>query len=173
MHILSYPCPGLWLYTGSMIRKIIVFLGSIIASCAAGAIGSLATASNIPTWYAALEKPTLNPPNEVFGPVWTVLYVLMGVALALVILEHTKLAKKSAYCWFGIQLALNAAWSFVFFGLHMPELGIVVILLLLASILMTIRAFYGIKTAAAWLLLPYIGWVSFATYLTVAIAILN
>lgn len=156
-----------------MARKISVFAASILGSFAAGAIGSLATTPNIPTWYAQLEKPILNPPNWVFGPVWTLLYLLMGIALALVILEPGKKSKKKAYIWFGTQLALNTLWSLVFFGLQTPWLGVVVIAALIASIVMTIREFYKIKKNAAWLLLPYLAWVSFATYLTVGVALLN
>lgn len=154
-------------------RKIIIFIAAILGSLAAGAIGSLATSPNIPTWYAALEKPLLNPPNWVFGPVWTVLYAAMGIALALVVLAKTKQPKKSAYVWYGAQLVLNTLWSLVFFGLQAPWLGVVVIVLLIMSIIMTIREFYPIKKAAAWLLVPYIAWVSFATYLTVGVAVLN
>lgn len=154
-------------------RKVIIFIASIVGSYAAGAIGSLATIPNIPTWYAALEKPLLNPPNWVFGPVWSALYVLIGVALALVILAKTKRSKDNAYLWFGVQLALNTAWSLVFFGLHAPWVGVVVIAALIVSIIMTMCAFYPIKKAAAWLLIPYVMWVSFATYLTISIAVLN
>lgn len=150
-----------------------VFVLSIVGSCSAGAIGSLATIPNIPLWYAAIEKPPFNPPNWVFGPVWSVLYIVMGIALALIILESSKQSKKKAYFWFGLQLALNALWSLVFFGLHSPWLGVVVIVALITSIILTIREFYRIKKYSAWLLVPYLAWVCFATYLTVAIALLN
>lgn len=150
-----------------------VFFLSIAASFTAGAIGSLATVPNIPSWYAALEKPVLNPPNWVFGPVWSVLYVLMGIALALIILEPGKQPKKKAYFWFGLQLALNTLWSLVFFGLHSPWLGVVVIIALIVSIILTIREFYKINKYSAWLLAPYLAWVCFATYLTIGIALLN
>ncbi len=156
-----------------MIKKFVVFAGSIAGSFAAGVIGSLATTPNIPTWYAALVKPALNPPNWVFGPVWSTLYLLMGIALALIILEPAKQSKKKAYSWFGLQLLLNAAWSLVFFGLHAPWFGVAIILALIVSIVMTIIEFYKIKRVSAWLLAPYLGWVCFATYLTVAIALLN
>lgn len=165
--------PCLPCYTRNMIKKLMVFIASIVGSFAAGAIGSLAAAPNIPTWYAALEKPLLNPPNWVFGPVWSVLYLLMGIALALVILEPGKRKKKKAYFWFGTQLVLSTLWSLVFFGLHSPWLGVAVIIVLIASILMTIMEFYELKKPAAWLLVPYIAWVSFATYLTIGIAWLN
>jgi benzodiazapine receptor len=154
-------------------RRVIVFIISIIGSFAAGAIGSLATAPNIPSWYAALNKPPLNPPNWIFGPVWSVLYVLIGIALALIILEPSKRSKKKAYFWFGLQLVLNALWSLVFFGLHSPWLGVAVIIALIISIAMTIREFYQIKKYSAWLLVPYLVWVCFATYLTIGIALLN
>ena len=156
-----------------MVKKIMVFVLSIAVSCAAGAIGSLATISNIPSWYAALEKPALNPPNWVFGPVWSVLYVVMGIALALVILKATKQSKKKAYVWFGLQLALNTLWSLVFFGLHSPWFGVAVIIALIASIVVTIREFYQLEKYSAWLLAPYLAWVCFATYLTIGIALLN
>ena len=156
-----------------MVKKSIVFVLSIVASFAAGAVGSLATVPNIPLWYAALDKPMLNPPNWVFGPVWSVLYLLMGVALALVILENTKQPKKKAYVWYGLQLVLNTVWSLVFFGLHAPWLGVVTILALIVSIVLTISEFYHIKKITAWLLVPYLAWVCFATYLTVGIALLN
>lgn len=156
-----------------MIKKIIVFVLSIVTSFAAGALGSLATTPNIPSWYAALEKPVLNPPNWVFGPVWSILYVLMGIALALIILKSSKQPKKKAYFWFGLQLALNTLWSLVFFGLHSPWLGVVVIIALIVSIVLTIRGFYKINKYAAWLLVPYLAWVCFATYLTIGIATLN
>lgn len=150
-----------------------VFSASIVGSFGAAAIGSLATIPNIPIWYSALTKPPLNPPNWIFGPVWSVLYLLMGIALALVILEASKKSKRSAYFWFGIQLTLNTMWSLVFFGLHFPWLGVVVIATLLVSISMTIRKFYQIKKHSAWLLAPYLAWVCFATYLTVGIALLD
>lgn len=156
-----------------MIKKIMVFVLSIATSFAAGAIGSLATVSNIPSWYAALEKPALNPPNWVFGPVWSILYLLMGIALALIILDVSKRSKKKACIWFGAQLILNTLWSFVFFGLHSPWLGVIVIIALIASILLTIREFYQINKSSAWLLAPYLAWVCFATYLTIGVALLN
>lgn len=157
-----------------MIKKAAIFLGSILVSFVAGGVGSLATVPNIPSWYAALEKPPLLPPNGVFGPVWTILYLLMGIALALIILHKVKAAKKrSAYIWFGVQLALNMLWSLVFFGLHLPWLGVGVIIALIVSILMTMMNFHRLVSTAAWLLMPYLAWVCFATYLTIGVAVLN
>ena len=156
-----------------MVKKILVFIGAILSSLAAGGIGSLATVPNIPTWYEHLDKPALIPPNGVFGPVWTILYVLMGIALALVILDKTSESKKQAYVWFGVQLALNTLWSIVFFGLHQPWLAFIVIIALIASIIMTMRAFHKIRPLTMWLLVPYLAWVCFATYLNVGVALLN
>jgi len=156
-----------------MLKKLLIIIASVIGSFSAGAIGSLATIPNIPTWYAALAKPPLNPPNWVFGPVWSLLYLLMGIALALVILERSKRPKKKAYIWFALQLALNTIWSLVFFGLHSPWLGVFVIIALIASAVMTIREFHQIKKMAAWLLAPYLAWICFATYLTIGIALSN
>jgi translocator protein len=153
--------------------KLIVFVVSILGSFSAGAIGSLAAIPNIPTWYATLNKPPLNPPNWVFGPVWSVLYVLIGAALALVILAVTERPKKRSYFWFSLQFTLNAAWSLVFFGLHLPWLGVAVIITLIISIVMTMREFYRINRLAVWLFAPYLAWVCFASYLTVGIALLN
>jgi benzodiazapine receptor len=146
---------------------------SLITAFIAGGIGSLATIPNIPAWYAALEKPFFSPPNWIFGPVWTLLYLLMGIALFLVWTAHTKEKKKPAYIAYGVQLVLNAGWSLVFFGLHAPWAGLVVILLLLIAIGVTGRRFWPISRAAAWLIVPYLLWVIFATALNLGIALLN
>lgn len=146
---------------------------SILLSSSAGAIGSLFTTPNIKSWYADLDKPPLLPPNEVFGPVWTTLYILIGISLFLVWTAKSYGSKGVAFTWFGIQLVLNALWSFVFFGAHRPGLGIFVIVLLLGSIAATMVAFRRFSRPAVWLLLPYILWVSFATYLTIGVSVLN
>ncbi len=150
-------------------------VGSVLLSLAAGGLGAIATTPNIPTWYADLDKPPFLPPNEIFGPVWTVLYVLMGIALFLVLIHKptkTQL-KQRAYIAFGAQLVLNTLWSIVFFGLHLPWLGALVILMLLSAIVWTISEFRVFSKTAAALLIPYIAWVCFATYLTIGIAVLN
>lgn len=153
--------------------KALKLIVSLIVSVSAGAVGSLATIPNIPTWYAALDKPWLNPPNWLFGPVWTTLYILMGISLYLVWTSVVKGDKRSAYMFFSAQIILNALWSLVFFGLHMPWLGVVIIVLLLVAIAITMRTFWKFSHVASWLLVPYIAWVSFATYLTIAIASIN
>ena len=158
-----------------LMTKPVKLLISLGISFAAGAIGSLATTPNIPNWYQTLDKPAFNPPNWVFGPVWTLLYILMGIALYLVWTSpiKQKQTKLIQYAWFGVQLILNALWSIVFFGWHFTGLGIVIIFALLASILVTARLFWPISHTAAYLLAPYVAWVSFASTLNIAIAALN
>lgn len=148
-------------------------IASLVASFAAAGVGTLATTPNIPTWYAALDKPFFSPPNWVFGPVWTVLYLMIGISLYLVWTAETTRSKERAYLLFTIQLMLNAAWSLTFFGAHLKWGGLLVILTLLVSIVATQRDFARISPRAAWLLYPYLAWVTFATCLNLALAILN
>jgi benzodiazapine receptor len=140
------------------------------APFAAGALGTIPTAAAIPTWYRTLDKPSWNPPAQVFGPVWTTLYALMAIAILLVRRERRDGSADRAQAVFGLQLALNLAWSFVFFGGRSPRGGVVVIGLLWASIVATIAEFWPIKRSAALLLVPYLGWVSFASALNTEIA---
>ena len=133
----------------------------------AGVIGTIFTIESIPTWYATLNKPFFSPPNFVFGPVWTTLYFLMGLSLYLV-WKNRKIQK-----WFWIQLILNSVWSIIFFGLKNPLLGFIGIIFLWTSIVLTIKSFYKFNKTAAYLLIPYICWVSFATILNLSIVILN
>lgn len=153
--------------------NIVKLVISIAASLAAGAVGSLATIPNIPSWYAALDKPWFNPPNWIFGPVWTTLYILMGISLYLVWVARSKEQKRTAYILFGAQLFLNALWSIVFFGLHEPLAAVGIILLLLVSLVVTFGSFWRFSRVASLLLVPYIAWVSFASCLNIAIALLN
>jgi benzodiazapine receptor len=145
-------------------------LAALIAPFAVGALGSVPTARSIPTWYRTLEKPSWNPPNGVFGPVWTSLYALMGIALVLVRRQPTTPSRDAAEAVFGLQLALNLAWSFVFFGARSPRGGVAVIAMLWASIVATIATFWRVDRRAALLLAPYLGWVSFASLLNAEIA---
>ncbi|MDP2598324.1 MAG: TspO/MBR family protein [Candidatus Liptonbacteria bacterium] len=147
---------------------------SIAISEAAGVIGSLFTTSAIPIWYADLQKPALNPPGWIFGPVWTILYLLMGISLFLVWRRGTENKDaRTAIVLFAAQLILNAFWTIIFFGLHNPALAFVEIVVLLAAIIWTTVLFYKISRVAGILLLPYILWVSFAAYLNFAIWQLN
>lgn len=154
------------------LKKIAQCILAVGVSFAAGGLGSLATTPNIPTWYAGLDKPPLLPPNEVFGPVWSVLYLLIGVALFLVWTSPKK-DKGLVYVAFFVQLALNTIWSLVFFGLQQPWLGVVVIGVLIATIVWTIKTFWSVSRVAAALMIPYLLWVLFATYLTIGVAVLN
>lgn len=137
-------------------------------------MGSVFTFSQIPTWYATLNQPSFNPPSWIFGPVWTTLYLLMGIALYLVWEKGIKDAKaKQAVVLFGIQLVLNSLWSIIFFGLHNIPLALAEIVVLLAFIVATVVKFYRIRRLAAYLLLPYLAWSAFATFLTYSYWILN
>lgn len=136
-------------------------------------LGSLVTTPSIDTWYVTLQKPSFNPPNWVFGPVWTVLYFLMGVSLFLIWSKKTKNKDKKPLQFFLLQLGLNLLWSIVFFGLHSPIGAFITIVLLWAAIFYTIILFYKVSKNAAYLLIPYLLWVSFATLLNLAIVILN
>jgi len=155
---------------------------AIILSELAGVVGSVFTASAISSgWYAALEKPPLSPPNWVFGPVWVTLFALMGIALFLVWNHHSLIRAnermmrmwKLAMFIFTFQLSLNIFWSMMFFGLQSPAGAFAIIVSLWFAILASILAFWKISRPAAWLLVPYILWVSFAGYLNYAIWMLN
>lgn len=147
---------------------------AIIISELAGIVGAIYTTEAIPTWYATLIKPAFNPPSWVFGPVWTTLYALMGIA-AFFVWKYGGQRKdvRKALCVFGVQLILNAAWSIVFFGFHSPFWALVDIIALWVAIMWTMILFYKISKPAMWLLVPYILWVSFALYLNYSILILN
>ncbi len=156
------------------IRTFVKLAVAIIVTQLAGIIGSLFTFSAIPTWYATLTKPALNPPSWVFGPVWTTLYVLMGVSAFLIWQKGWQRKDvKVALSVYGIQLILNALWSIVFFGMQSPGLALVNIALLFISIVLTMVLFYKLSRPAMYLLIPYILWVSFASYLNYAIYALN
>lgn len=145
---------------------------SIILPLVAGFLGSLATAPKILSWYVGVNKPFFNPPNWVFGPVWTILFILMGIALYLFWVGKGK-NKREGFKWFGLQLALNIGWSLIFFGLEMPGLALVEILILWWAIKKTIACFAVSNKTASRLLYPYLGWVSFATILNAAVWFLN
>ena len=150
------------------------FIISIVLVWVVGVSGSLFTASSVNSWFPSLVKPSFNPPSWVFGPVWTILYIMIGISLYLVwITKANKILKKKSYWIFGIQLVLNAMWSIAFFGLQNPGLAFIVIVLLWISIILTMVEFYKIRKSAGYLLVPYFLWVSFASVLNFAIWILN
>jgi benzodiazapine receptor len=149
-------------------------LVSIAIALAVGAVGGWATASSVTTWYATLEKPAFNPPNYLFGPVWTALYILMAVAAWLVWrAEPADGRRRTALRLYAVQLALNLAWSVIFFGLRRPDLALVEVLVLFAAILGAARAFARVDRRAGWMLVPYAAWVAFATLLNFEIWRLN
>jgi len=173
------------------------FIISILICEGAGIAGSFFTAPAIPIWYVSLQKPDFSPPNWVFAPVWTVLFLLMGISLYLVWAKNWKIeapenksAEKawnpvSTKLWSGswkeenavaifiLQLVLNILWSVIFFGLKLPGPAFFEILMLWFAILYTIVNFFRISKLAAYLLIPYIVWVSFAAVLNFSIAALN
>lgn len=140
---------------------------------AAAVIGNIATLPNITPWYESLAKPPFNPPNTVFGPVWTLLYILMAWAFFRVLRAPEGAVRRQAITLFLVQIALNAAWSVAFFGFHSPMVGLVVILLLDTAIAATVHAFLRIDRIAGGVLVPYLGWVAFATLLNGSIWWLN
>jgi len=146
---------------------------SVGAPLAVGGIGGVATVSSLQTWYRTLDKPAWNPPDAVFGPVWTTLYLLMGVALALARRAAGDEDRRRVEAVFGLQLALNLAWSLAFFSARSPAAGVAVILVLWASIVATIVAFGRASRLASLLLLPYLAWVTFAAVLNLEIWRLN
>jgi len=155
-------------------RDIGKLVGSIAACEGAGGIGAFFTTPAISTWYAALEKPAFTPPNAVFMPVWTTLYLLMGIAVFLVWRQGLKTeGVKPAFIIFWVQLIINILWSVVFFGLKTPFGGFIVIVLLLIAVVITIVQFFKVSRLAGGLLIPYIVWLGIATYLNVGVWILN
>ncbi len=156
---------------GIEIIKLAISIGVCLA---AGFIGSIFTSTSIATWYTTLEKPSFNPPNWLFAPVWTILYILMGISAFLVWrvgLSEPNVRK--ALVIFIIQLILNAFWSVAFFGLRSPIAGLIVIVVLWIAILLTMLSSAKVSIMAGILLIPYILWVSFASILNAAIYILN
>ena len=160
--------------TDKKVKDILKLVISIVACGSAGLVGSIFTTSAIPTWYSTIQKPSFTPPNWLFAPVWTILYLLMAIAAFIIWRRGTDNQQvRTALIIFLIQLVLNALWSFVFFGLQSILSGVVVIILLWIAIVCTVLAFARISTAAGALLAPYLLWVSFAAALNVSIFMLN
>ena len=158
----------------SKIGEILILFSSIIICQLAGIIGSIFTAPSIPLWYTSLNKPSFSPPNWLFAPVWTTLYLLMGISLFLVWRKGLKEKDiKIAFAVFIFQLILNSLWSFLFFGLESPFAAFIEIIFLWIAILISIILFSRISKAAAILLIPYILWVGFASVLNFAFWRLN
>jgi tryptophan-rich sensory protein len=147
----------------------------VVICLAVGYLSSITTQSSIKTWYPTIVKPIFNPPNWVFAPVWTLLFILMGIAAGRVWnqLETNKELVKKGLLFFGVQLALNALWSYLFFGFQNIFLALIEIILLWLVIYETYLIFKKIDKKASYLLLPYLAWVGFATILTASIFWLN
>ncbi len=170
---------------------------SVIICELAGAVGSIFTSPAINSWYKGLNKPSFNPPAWIFGPVWAIIFLLMGISLYLVWSKkwvvHNKISKSKTKSWnswsqkfydgkwqtanivmiFAFQLILNVLWSIIFFGLHSPAVALCELLMLFFAVVFTIINFYRVSKNAAWLLLPYIFWLLFAMILNYFIVILN
>jgi len=148
----------------------------MVAIClAVGYVSGVVTRDAITTWYVTIEKPSFNPPNAIFAPVWTTLYVLMGIAAGLVWQQMgtKKEEVRTGLIFFFLQLALNAIWSLLFFGLKNPLLALIEIIILLLMIYETFIKFNKLNKFAGYMFIPYLLWVSFATILNGAIWWLN
>ena len=154
----------------SLSSQVFGLVGWMLAAFTAAAVGAVASI-DAPTFYAQLNKPSWAPPAGVFGPVWTTLYLLMGVAAWLV--WRSSGPRKPALFLFGAQLAANALWSWLFFAWHRGALAAVEVLVLLALIVATVAAFWRVSRLAALLLVPYLCWVTFASVLTWAVWLRN
>jgi translocator protein len=161
------------------LKSALVLIAFVAISFAVAAFGSVSTIDNVDGWYADAAKASWNPPNWIFGPVWTLLYTLMSVAAWLVWRERSRVNVRPALAMYVIQLVLNAIWTPLFFGAY-PLIGapalwiaLAVIIAIDVTVLLTMLRFWPIRRAAAWLLVPYWAWVLFATTLNAALAILN
>ncbi|MHA7864276.1 TspO/MBR family protein [Flagellimonas marinaquae] len=157
-----------------MKKRVLYITISVLVCLAIGFLSSIATQSSVNDWYLTLDKPSFTPPNYLFAPVWTALYIMMGVAAGIVWSKgYHHIWVKTALYHFIFQLLLNALWSIVFFGLKNPLGGMIVILALLTMIILTIKWFRVISKPAAYLLIPYVLWVAFASALNYKIWELN
>ena len=156
-------------------KKILLLklLVSIALPLGVGAIAGMFTAQSVPEWYAALNRPSFNPPNWIFGPVWTTLYILMGISFFLVWKQDASKERNQAILIFSLQLLLNFAWSFIFFYFHMIGFALVEIILLWVSIIIMLVLFYKAKPVASYINIPYLLWVTFATILNAGYYFLN
>jgi translocator protein len=154
----------------SVVIKLII---SILLPLGLGSIAGIYTAQSVPEWYETLIRPSFNPPNWIFGPVWTALYILMGVSLFIIWNQRASKARNLAILVFMIQLLLNFGWSFIFFYFNMIALAFIEIIMLWMSIIWMIILFYKIKPLASYINIPYLLWVTFATVLNGAYFFLN
>ncbi len=153
--------------------NIIKLVISLIITVGLGSLGGIFTISEIPNWYAGLQKPSFNPPNWLFGPVWTLLYILMGISVYLIWKQPVSTERNIGLMLFALQFVLNFCWSIIFFKQHQLGWALVEIIVMWIFILLTIIWFGKMSSVASWLLVPYISWVSFAAILNAAIWKLN
>jgi translocator protein len=153
--------------------QIFKLIASLALPLGLGAIAGLFTAEAVPDWYATLNRPSFNPPNWLFGPVWTILYLLMGISLFLIWKQNASKERNQAIFVFLFQQALNFGWSFIFFYFNMIGFALIEIILLWICILIMLVLFYKIKPVAAYINIPYILWASFATVLNASYYFLN
>lgn len=155
----------------------VLYLGKLIISIvlplALGAIAGMFTSQSVPEWYETLNRPTFNPPNWIFGPVWSTLYVIMGISLFLIWKQEVSKERNFAILIFLIQLLLNFGWSFIFFYFNMIGFALIEIILLWFSIIIMLLLFYKIKPIASYINIPYLLWVTFATVLNASYYFLN
>lgn len=157
-----------------MPKSTLKLISSIAICQSAGLIGTVFTFSSIENWYNLLNQPSFRPPNWLFGPVWTMLYILMGISLYRIWIKGTKkIEVRNALKLFAVHLVLNASWSIVFFGLHDIPLSLVNIIALWILIVTVMVTFYRVDKKASLILLPYLAWVTFATLLNYNIWLLN
>ena len=154
-------------------NSILKLIFALALPLAVGAIAGFYTAKAIPDWYSTLNQPSFNPPNWLFGPVWTTLYLLMGISLYMIWSLEPGKERNNALVTFGIQLLLNFGWSFFFFYFKILGFALIEIMVLWVSIVSMIVFFYKLKPLAAYLNIPYLLWVSFATILNAAYYKLN
>jgi translocator protein len=153
--------------------NIIKLVVSLLLPLSVGAVAGMFTSQAVPTWYASLNRPSFSPPNWIFGPVWTSLYILLGISFFLIWKEETSKKRNQAIKVFLIQMFLNFSWSFLFFYFNLIGIALLEIILLWISIAAMIYLFYKIKPAAAYLNIPYLLWVSFAAILNAGYYSLN
>ena len=151
----------------------LALIAFLVLTFAVAAIGGAVTSSSVQTWYPTLNKPAFNPPDWIFGPVWTSLYVMMALSAALVWSRAAPPVRRTAIAWFLIQLALNLGWSLLFFGLNQVAFAFGWLVVLWLAIAVTLRRFWPISRAAGLLLVPYLAWVAFAGLLKFLIWRLN
>jgi tryptophan-rich sensory protein len=151
-------------------KNVLALIGWLLLCFLPALLGAVFTPGE---WYAGLNKPAWNPPNRIFGPVWSALYAMMAVAAWLVWRRGGFAAQRRPLGWFLVQLVLNAAWTPLFFGLHLPGLAFAEILLLWLAIIWTVIEFWRVHRAAGWLLMPYLTWVTFAAVLNGTLWMLN